>query len=371
MRLKNCLMVMVGSSLAWASVGPLGAQEDPPPQVREVFRVGALGDETIFTEVTDVVARGNHLIVLDRREARLVEIDPWGESVRTIGRKGEGPGDFMMPMVAGVLHDGNLWVIDYGLLRITFFDPTGQVVRTESTQTRDVVPYAVLSDSTALGIARLHDAVSLVVLDLPHFSYDLTLDVLDWNNRDLTLDHPDGARWGRLNMREPFGDWELFGTFDDGGIWTVERPAPTDSDSMATVTVSRWGAEGNDLGTSSISLDKIAIPPEVVEETLANIAGSGFTAGHLRDNVFLPDYFTPVDAVASSESGELFLKHAGGDNRWLRYDPHQGLTGQLDFPEGFEPMLATGSRIAGRQIDEFGVHMLAVLEVSWNRPAPK
>ena len=134
------------------------------------------------------------------------------------------------------------------------------------------------------------------------------------------------------------------------------------------------GPGGLDLGTSSISLDKIAIPPVLVEEALADIAGPGgsrFPIDHVRENVFLPSYFTPVDAVASSESGELILKHAGGDNRWLRYDPHQGLTGQIEFPEGFEPMLAMGSRIAGRQIDEFGVHMLAVLEVSWNRPAPK
>ena len=120
MRCKNHLIVLL-ASCASLSVCPLGAQHNRPLQYREVFRVGGLGDETVSTEVTAVAGRGDNLIVLDRRESRLVEIDQSGRFVREIGQPGEGPGDFDSPTVAGVLDDANFWVVDRGLDRITFF----------------------------------------------------------------------------------------------------------------------------------------------------------------------------------------------------------------------------------------------------------
>ena len=106
------LLVAACASLAVCPPGTLRAQQDTTFQVREVFRVGGSGDRTNFTEVTDIVARGDNLIVLDRRESRLVEIGEREEFVREIGRKGEGPGEFRSASVAGVMDDGDLWVID-------------------------------------------------------------------------------------------------------------------------------------------------------------------------------------------------------------------------------------------------------------------
>ena len=375
MRCKNHLIVLL-ASCASLSVCPLGAQQNRPLQYREVFRVGGLGDETVFTEVTAVVGRGDNLIVLDRRESRLVEIDQSGRFVRETGQPGEGPGDFDSPTVAGVLDDANFWVVDYGLDRITFFDHAWQVVRTDSRWPTDVTPRAVLTDSTAVGTVTVDGARSLVILDLPGFSRGLTIDELDWNHRDLIFEHPDGPQSGKFFMREPFGDWDLFGTFPNGVIWAVQRGAPAAGDSMATVTVSRWDREGKDLAKSSISLEKRAIPPEVLEEALTDVAETGypriypkpvFTLDQVREMIYLPDYLPPIDDVVSSASGELILKEAGPGNSWLRFSPPVGLvTGHIEFPEGFEPMVVSGNRVAGRQIDEFGVHMLVALEVSWN-----
>jgi len=337
-----------------------------------------LGDRTRFTEITDVVVRGDNLIVLDRRESRLVEISARGEPVGEFGREGEGPGEFMSASAIGVADEGDLWVIDYGLRRITFFDPKWQVVRTQSRWPDGVTPYAVLTDSTVLGTTTVGDSRSLVILGLPGFSHIRMLDELDWEHRDLILDHPDGPRWGRFYMRQPFGDWELFGTFADGGIWTVERPAPSRTTPMATVAVFRWDSGGRDLGVSSISFEKIAIPAETITETLAGVAETGyprlysqpaFTVAQARERVFLPDHFTPIHEVIPSESGELILKQAGLENRWLRFHPSEGKDGLIDFPNGFQPMVVVGNRVAGRRTDELGVHTLCALHLSSDRPA--
>lgn len=376
MQTQDRLIVLVASCASLLAC-PLGGQQRPL-QYREVFRVGGLGDETVFTEVTAVVARGDDLVVVDRLESRLVEFDRSGRFVREIGQPGQGPGDFDSPTVAGVLDDGNFWVIDYGLDRITFFDHAWQVVRTESRWPMDVTPWAIVTDSTAVGTATEDGKRSLVILDLPGFSRGRTLEELDWNHRDLIVEHPDGPRAGRFFRREPFGDWDLFGAFPGGDIWAVERSAPEAGDSAATVTVSRWDREGMHLGASSISLMKCAIPPEALEEALTDVAETGyprlypkpvFTPDQVREMIFLPDYLPPIADAVSSATGELILKEAGDGNSWLRLSPPAALlTGQIEFPEGFQPMIVTGNRVVGRQTDGHGVHTLGVLEVSWNRP---
>ncbi len=80
---------------------------------------------------------------------------------------------------------------------------------------------------------------------------------------------------------------------------------------------------------------------------------------------FLPDYLTPIDEVVASESSEFIFEQSGHENRWLRFRPEEGLAGRIDFPDGFQPMVVKGNKVAGRQVDEFGVHALVVLHALW------
>lgn len=379
MNLKATVAVLLVSGTLLATC-PLWAHQDTTHQARQIFRVGGVGDAVNFTEITDVVVRGGNLIVLDRRESRVLEIGRSGELIREIGRAGEGPGDFSLPRVIGVLNNTMLWVIDRGLQRITFLNGAGRVVRTESRWPEDVEPYAVLTDSTVLAVSTVDGAQFLVILDLPGFSQVRTLDGLDWDHRVLNIDHPDGPESGRFFMSEPFGDWDLFGYLPDGGIWTVERPAPPTTAPMATLTVARWSIDGNGPAESLINFKKLAIPPDVAEGVLADIAETGypriypkpvFTLDQVREKVFLPDNFTPIDDVVETESGELILKMAGHDNRWVRFHFDQGLVAQTDLPADVQPMVVMGNRVVGRHENELGIQTLVVLEIAWKRPVPE
>ncbi len=53
---------------------------------------------------------------------------PDGRHLRTIGKRGEGPGEFNFPSYAAVARDGNLYVADTGNFRIEVFDPEGGFV---------------------------------------------------------------------------------------------------------------------------------------------------------------------------------------------------------------------------------------------------
>lgn len=95
-----------------------GASPDAPELFGEVISVAV--DEDRNTYVADFQSREIHMF------------DRAGGFVRTIGRRGEGPGEFRM--LAGILWDGGsrvLWAVDVGGRRFNAFDRSGTVLGTQ------------------------------------------------------------------------------------------------------------------------------------------------------------------------------------------------------------------------------------------------
>src|SRR6478609_10265628 len=59
------------------------------------------------------------LFVLGYKERRIYVITSEGQVTDSIGRQGEGPGEFVDPLSLSVGQDGSLAVVDFGLRRIT------------------------------------------------------------------------------------------------------------------------------------------------------------------------------------------------------------------------------------------------------------
>lgn len=75
------------------------------------------------------VDRAGHVYVLDSGGPRIQVFDANGRFLRSIGKKGEGPGEFQMPGRLAVREDGRLAVFDMGQQRISIFDGQGKLVR--------------------------------------------------------------------------------------------------------------------------------------------------------------------------------------------------------------------------------------------------
>ena len=98
----------------------------------DVFTVGAFsGDDwETFGNVAavDFDADGN-LHILDRSAARVVVVDRAGQLVRTVGSKGEGPGELANPMSFSIMSDGKTVIFDMGLPgAFEVFDQAGEFV---------------------------------------------------------------------------------------------------------------------------------------------------------------------------------------------------------------------------------------------------
>lgn len=98
----------------------------------EELRIGsAFGADTdapeLFGEVVSLaVDEDGNTYVADFQSREIHMFDRAGNFVRTIGRRGEGPGEFRM--LAGILWDGGsrvLWALDVGGRRFNAFDRSG------------------------------------------------------------------------------------------------------------------------------------------------------------------------------------------------------------------------------------------------------
>lgn len=128
--LGACALVLNVANTACAqNASDLPAQDRPILlDMRDLHAIGGMDAEpwAQFGSVAQVAFDGRGLLyILDRVAQRVVVIDENGRLVRTLGREGRGPGEFIAPGSMAVFDDGS--VIVYDLIRRTFsaFDSAG------------------------------------------------------------------------------------------------------------------------------------------------------------------------------------------------------------------------------------------------------
>lgn len=88
-----------------------------------------LGEEApgpyLFASVNGIEVSDKYIYVLDLRMAKVRVYDLKGKFIRDIGRKGQGPGEFMAPTNFCLSANGDLFVYDIMARRITIFDSEG------------------------------------------------------------------------------------------------------------------------------------------------------------------------------------------------------------------------------------------------------
>ncbi|MCY3677766.1 MAG: hypothetical protein F4Z31_09230 [Gemmatimonadetes bacterium] len=112
-----CLAGLAGVPAAAAQeLVELPAEDRPlDPGFEEVFRVGGIDGEPWeqFGSIQDAAFdRAGNLYLLDSDGLVVVVVDGEGSLVRTIGRAGDGPGEFDFPRWLAVLEDGRIVVSD-------------------------------------------------------------------------------------------------------------------------------------------------------------------------------------------------------------------------------------------------------------------
>lgn len=95
-----------------------------------VLRIGATDADALVSVTGAVSLADDGVAIADAGAHRIDVFDRRGRRVRTLGRQGQGPGEFAFPGWIGLRGD-TLRVWDVGQGRLTLFDTAGGLIRTE------------------------------------------------------------------------------------------------------------------------------------------------------------------------------------------------------------------------------------------------
>jgi sugar lactone lactonase YvrE len=108
--------------------------KNPEVQLRLVQTIGDLNteDENLaFNSPSDVACdSAGNIYILDAANQRIQKFSPEGKFLATIGRKGQGPGEFNFPSSLDVDPNGNLVVLDGFVKKIQILTPEGKEQKT-------------------------------------------------------------------------------------------------------------------------------------------------------------------------------------------------------------------------------------------------
>jgi len=99
--------------------------------VRTIGDVDTDDENLAFDSPVDMAAdKAGNIFILDSGNQRIQVFGPDGKYVRTIGRRGQGPGEFASLNSIAVDRKGNFHVLDDAQKRIQVFTPQGEVLKT-------------------------------------------------------------------------------------------------------------------------------------------------------------------------------------------------------------------------------------------------
>ena len=387
------LLLAVGLTSGTGCEAPRGRRaavidELPVLTATEALRIGSVEDPDLgFSRVTGVdVDRDGNLFVGESLAGEIRVFDPDGNLLNRIGRRGEGPGEFNMPLQWGVLGD-TVWVVDFQLQRTTLFDRGGTLLSTgawagvpvlygTSGSAGAVGPVLmradglfmseVMSFSSSIGGTPSPDSVRV-----PKLLFDATgavLDTVGWDVRP-----PEGqSRTERVQggsrrysvPRPPSGNVPRL--WLPGGRWVVDGTV-AGADTTSSLTVWRLGLSEDTLFTREYRYLPTRYP-ETVLDSIALRSAPGVSSAEsatadavrraIRNAMDFPDFQPPVVEGVAGADGTLWLRRedtGGPSYRWFVIAPDGTPRGHVNVPRKSRVSWVSEGGFVVVERDEFDV----------------
>ena len=384
-RLISTLLVLL-LPLAAGCAGPDAdgvGEEAPLFRGAEELRVGSLDDpDYALTRISSLaVAEDGTMYTAHDQESIIRKFGPDGDLEATMGKQGDGPGEFQRLYRIGI-HGDSLWAMDLRSYRFSFFRDDGfsSSFTVQIRFERGVSPsrpYGLLEDGS------LHGAVSvpsMMVVSGEITDYVLTRMNRDAEVTDTLLVYPIGnTTWG-LNFgdrggiygSQPWGDGPIGQIAPDGSTFLLERYAYESGDSEPAFRLTHRSAAGDTLFSRSYGYELTPLPPAVVDSVLDGRAESWSEIRQetsydemrerLAEALFVPEFLPPVDGMVLGRDGTVWLKpYALGDAetlRWLMLDASGDVEAYVDLPADLRVLATDRRNVWGSTTDELDVPYL-------------
>ena len=287
-------------------------------------RIGSLDDpDYLFGLVGSVVPGPDGLVYsLHPRDAVVRRWTADGTPAGTIGRRGEGPGEFTQPGRMGFFGD-SLWVMDSRLNRASYFDLAGEFLGSASPDIslagpngRAVRPSYPLRDGTFVarpGAGSLQIATGELT-ENPLMRVDAegnalgTIWLQPFKPLDLLALLDERGRGGMFSI-QAFPDHPLSAP-REAGLLVVDRAAWTGS-GPATIGVTGIDWAGDTLFSRSSPYAPVPLASERVDSIVRATTERlrNYSEGDVRAATYRPSHVPPVGGIVAGRDGTIWLRH--------------------------------------------------------------
>ena len=367
----------------------LGLQE----QVRIRATVGG-GPE--LTAPRALLIDSRYIYVLDPTAFGIHRFDSRGRWLNTIGRPGDGPGEFRNPSAIGWLSD-TLWVADQGLSRLSFFDQDGlflRSVRFSIISGRELlIPQRALAGDRIAGVPYITPQAAVRLDSLPVLLFDddgIIQDTLAWRSlghvavsiavparngengespaETMAIRHPFDLR-GFLAW-DPWSRWIYVANwrkFIDGetGLELLQVSATGDTVVAVGLPMSRLTVSGREIRSLAREIHA-GLPESVRFRVSAQEVAEAFLQQIARPT------HAPVDGMIASEDGTVWFGKGGRSgtegetpDRWAAYQLDHGFAGFVELPLGHSLLSATEGMLWTASFDSLDLVSIVGWRVKW------
>ena len=367
-------------------ISETGAQTSSQRRATEIFRLGGLNptEETAFSqEPRLLVDSERNVYVRLANEGQIRVFSSRGEFIRSIGRLGEGPGEFRTVAGHGFIAD-TLWVRNWPTPRISLFSKAGVHLSTLSTRVDFDQAFGMPEGVRALLIEGrvFYVRETLPFNSPPRLMVPLIVGDRDYSNQD-TLGFeslPKGLvipNVGHFRYR-PFPIPCLYSLAPDGSGIVVVNWDPKEP---GLAEVSRFKPGGSIVFRKELSFPALRIPEQLIDEAISigvSMAEPAIEASRragasvprdirsaVRDGLSIPRDFPPVRNVVFGVDETIWLQRMvdleGGP--WVVIDGGGRSLFEVDLPPSLTVQQAFRDAIWGTMVDDLGIPYVIRLDL--------
>ena len=348
-------------------------------------------EELLFGDIESVArdAAGN-LIVADGQALEIRIFGPDGGWLRSLGREGEAPGEFLTLRGAWPLADGTILALDTRLDRITRFGAEGTTARTATLSSPDDLivlpvglggPGAVLSTATAFGVpssgslaGSLEDVMESmfardreIVFFLRHGLDGILLDTLaEGINPPLAVSSTGTGTDMQVHMGQvPFAPRPIATGSEHGVAFT----------NGATYEIRVFNEAGDLRLIARLDEAPTVRTDEHLETWVRNPGGRERDEVWVRErleryrSVELPESLPAYTLVLFADTGDLwaqrFRVRGESMDRWDVFSADGVHLGRVGVPASFRIEEISRGQVVGNAMDELGVERVEVRDLSF------
>ncbi|MBW3551994.1 MAG: hypothetical protein KY466_00715 [Gemmatimonadetes bacterium] len=351
------------------------AQEAPEPvRLVEELRIGTLdGAMALMAIHTAALSSDGRLLFVQQRPPAVKVFDASsGELVRTFGRAGEGPGEFVQVSYLSVQGD-TLFAADRRQQRLSLFTFDGTHLRTERIASSEVpgatgptIPLLPAPEGLVWGEALLRLGTTMLPLVLMRRDGDIVRVVAERLVERGTAQASGGGRV--FAFMQPFAGLDHQSAFaPDGSAVALVEVFPGDEDRGAFV-VMKVDAAGDTVYARRFRYDRIPVTT-AQRDSIHYLWATRFAGadeprsdlGTAREHVRVPEYLPPISEVLLGADGRVWLRReslSAPTATWLILDPSGHPTAAATLPRKARLLLAERDHAWAMVTDDLDVPYL-------------